>query len=303
MPIPGKTIDFVIIGAAKAGTTSLASWLGMHPDVCVSNPKETMFFGSPKLFDQGLEYFHSLFFDHYRGESLIGESTPAYSNRDRHPGTPKRLSSVNPDAKIIYIVRHPIKKAESTWQMHSNLTPDLVKSKYEELCRVKAREGFESYLSEPCIFKNLKLTCCYEYQLQPWKDHYGKDRIHVMFLEDLAANRAEELVRLCEFLGIDPRPLLANPLSVQNSLSKRRVARPFVKTLVQSRLQRLFPAFIRRSLSRNLFFSLPQSSFLHPTWSDHLFLSFAAAVQPDVQQFLLHHGKRKDYYSFHRAES
>jgi hypothetical protein len=41
MVIPGKSIDFVIIGAAKAGTTSLASWLGCHPDVCMSNPKET----------------------------------------------------------------------------------------------------------------------------------------------------------------------------------------------------------------------------------------------------------------------
>lgn len=50
MTIPGKSVDCVIIGAAKAGTTSLASWLGSHPDVCMSNPKETMFFGSPKLF-------------------------------------------------------------------------------------------------------------------------------------------------------------------------------------------------------------------------------------------------------------
>jgi hypothetical protein len=303
MTIPGRSIDFVIIGAAKAGTTSLASWLGSHPDVCMSNPKETMFFGSPKLFDQGLEYYHSRYFAHYCDEPLIGEATPAYSDRDRHPATAQRLFNVNPDAKIIYIVRHPLRKAESTWQMHVNLTPDLATTTEEEICGVKAREGFACYLSEPGIFENLVKICSYSYQLEAWLKQFSEQRIHVMYLEDLVADRAKQLSLLCTFLGIDPQPLLAMHLNVENSLSKRRVHRRFVGFLSKSRIQKVFPVSARRAWARSALFSIPQSSLLKPIWPAHLFVEFTEAVQSDVQKFLLDHGKSENFYSFHLAET
>jgi hypothetical protein len=303
MTISERSIDFVIIGAAKAGTTSLASWLGSHPDVCMSNPKETMFFGSPKRFDQGLDYYHSRYFAHYCDEPLIGEATPAYSDRDRHPATAKRLFNVNPDAKIIYIVRHPLRKAESTWQMHVNLTPDLATTTEEEICGVKAREGFACYLSEPSIFENLVNTCSYSYQLEAWLEQFSEERIHVMYLEDLVTDRAKQLSHLCTFLAIDPQPLLAMPLNVENSLSKRRVHRRFVGFLSKSRIQRLFPVSARRAWARSALFSIPQSSLLKPIWPAHLFVKFTEAVQSDVQQFLLNHGKSEDFYRFHQAET
>lgn len=303
MTIPSQTVDFVIIGAAKAGTTSLASWLGSHPDVCMSNPKETMFFASSKLFDHGLDYYHYQFYAHYCSETLIGEATPAYSNRDRHPGTAERLFKANPEAKIIYMVRHPLRKAESSWQMHVNLTPDLATTPEEELCGIRAREGFDCYMSEPSIFENLAKTCSYNYQLQPWLERYSEERVHFMYLEDLAANRTKELARLCTFLAIDPQPLLASPLSVENSLSKRRVHRRFVGFLAKTRFQRLFPTSARRAWARSSLFAIPQTNLLQPIWPDDLFVKFTKAVKSDVQKFLLNHGKCIDFYSFHQAKN
>jgi len=151
MTIPGKSIYILIIGAAKAGTTCLASWLGSHSDVCMSNPKETMFFGSPRLFDQGLDYFHSKFFSHYQGESLIGDATPAYSNCDRHPGTPERVFSVNSGCRMIYIVRHPLRRVESAWRMLVNGDSSTSKNPEDKHAFLRAKEGFSSFLSDPYI--------------------------------------------------------------------------------------------------------------------------------------------------------
>lgn len=260
MKIPDKSIDFVIIGAAKAGTTSLASWLGSHPDICMSNPKETMFFGSPKLFEKGLNTFHTNFFSHYHGESLIGDATPAYSNRDRHPGTPKRVFDVNPSAKIVYIVRHPLRKVESSWKMLTNLDSGLARTPEELTSGMMAREGFASYIQEPSIFENLVAVCKYSYQLKPWRELFGDHRIHVMFLEDLALCRGSEIDRLCSFLGVDSLPLLSGrDLNPENTLQQRRIHRSFVSSIVATGFQNLFPKTLRGSLAKSSLFSVPQS--------------------------------------------
>jgi hypothetical protein len=302
MTIPGKTIDFVIIGAAKAGTTSLASWLGSHPDVCMSNPKETMFFGSPRLFDQGLEYFHSSFFSHYQGESLIGDATPAYSNRDRHPGTHERVFSVNPDARIIYIVRDPLRKVESSWQMHVNLDPGLVKTPEHEIRCRKAREGFMEYINTPEIFSVLVNVCRYGYQLDPWKSRFQGNCIHVMFLEDLVSGRDKEMSNLCLFLGLNPQPLLGVPLKANNTLNERRAQRSFVRYLSKLGLHKHLPSRFKTLLAKSPLTSVPHSSLLKPVWPSKTLERFVHEVEDDVKGFLKAHGKQEDFYSFHRAE-
>ena len=283
MTIPGKTINFVIIGAAKAGTTSLASWLGSHPDVCMSNPKETMFFGSPRLFDQGLEYFHSSFFSHYQGESLIGDAAPAYSDRDRHPGTHERVFSVNPDARIIYIVRDPLRKVESSWQMYVNLDPGLVKTPEHEICCRKAREGFMEYINTPEIFSNLVNVCRYGYQLDPWKSRFQGNRIHVMFLEDLVSGRDKEMSDLCLFLGLNPQPLLGVPLKAKNTLNQRRAQRSFVRYLSKLGLHKHLPSRFRTLLAKSPLTSVPQSSLLKPIWPSKSLERFVHEVEDDVK--------------------
>lgn len=298
MRISGKTIDLVIIGTAKAGTTSLASWLGVHPDVCMSQPKETMFFGIPGLFDQGIDYLHSRFFPHYQGESLIGDATPAYSDRDRHPGTPERVWSINPAAKVVYIVRHPLKKVESCWQMHVNLSPNLVNTPEHRLYCLRAREGFRAYVEDVLLFEHFVSVCRYQYQLSSWRERFSDAQIHVMFLEDLASHRDAELLRLCEFLDLDPEPLLGARLTAENTLEQRRKVRWFVPYLRRLRLQKLVPASMKRVAARSALFSTPQSAVYKPIWSEAVLARFVDAVRPDVQQFLVAHGKSESFYSF-----
>jgi hypothetical protein len=303
MTIPKKSIDFLIIGAAKAGTTSLASWLGSHPDVCMSDPKETMFFGSPKLFDQGINTFHCNFFAHYQGESLIGDATPAYSNRDRHPGTPQRVFNVNPDAKIIYIVRHPLRKVESSWQMHINLDPELVRTPEHRISCLKAREGFGSYIEEPSVFENMVNVCKYGYQLQAWRELFVDRQIHVMFLEDVVSDRDAEVAKLCSFLGVDSMPLLnGQTLKPKNTLQQRRTQRSFVQHLAKTGFQRLAPTRVKTFLAKSPLFSVSQASTLKADWPSQALEQFVEDVSDDVKKFLVTYGKSVNFYSFPRAE-
>jgi hypothetical protein len=302
MMIPGKSIDFVIIGAAKAGTTSLASWLGSHPDVCMSNPKETMFFGIPRLFTQGLDYFHSKFFSHYQGESLIGDATPAYSNRDRHPGTPERVFSVNPDCRIIYIVRHPLRRAESAWRMLVNGDPSTTKNPEDKHAFLRAKEGFSSFLSDPDIFRNTVSTSYYHYQLSEWLRYFPAASVHVMFLEDIIRHRDASLVALCAFLGISSEPLLSNSLSPKNTVDQRRNVRSFVSLIVRSRIHRLVPASLRSFALRTGLFSSPQKESLPAIWPVQIHSDFTQKVRPDTEQFLRLFDKPADFYAFDHAD-
>lgn len=297
MKITSKSIDFLIIGAAKAGTTSLASWLGKHPDVCMSSPKETMFFGSPKLFDRGLDWFHANFFSHYQGESLLGDATPAYSNRDRHPGTPERVFRANPAVKIIYIVRNPIRKAESSWQMYANLSPSLVNTPEHKACCLKAKEGFDVYISDPAILANMISVCKYSFQLAPWISTFGQANTHVMFLEDLRADQDSEMRSLCNFLGLDPDPLITINLQAENTLKERRTQRKYVRCLTKTGMQKLLPQGFKSFLARNPLMSFAQSTKLKPCWPDSVLDKFTEAVQGDLKNFLNDHSKPEDYYS------
>lgn len=296
MAIPGKTIDFVIIGAAKAGTSSLASWLGSHPDVCMSNPKETMFFGSPKLFNRGLDYFHSEYFTHYQGERLIGDATPAYSDRNRHPDTAERVFRINPNAKIIYIVRNPLRKVESSWQMHCNLTADPNHTEEDKLYCEMAHEGFSTYISNPTLFEHFVEVCSYQYQLSEWQQWFNQTQIHVMFLEDLAQNRDIELSRLSKALELDPKPLLENALKPENTLSQRRKQRRIVSYLSKLKLHKALPASIKTKLSTSRLLSVPHSSILKPIWPKPILTRFIEAIQPDIQNFLQANGKHDSFY-------
>jgi hypothetical protein len=294
-------LDFVIIGSAKCGTTSLADWLGQHPDVCMSVPKETMFFGSEKLFSQGLQWFFQTCFSHCRAERLLGEATPAYSDRDRHPLTAARLASAFPNIKLIYIVRHPLRRVESAWRMLVNGDPNTTVNPVEKHAFICAKEGFRSFLSDPEIFENAVSTSCYYYQLHEWIRYFPSGSIHVMFLEDLVRHRDASLDALCRFLGISSEPMLSASLSPKNSVDQRRNIRPFVSLIVRSRIQRLVPPSLRSFALRTGFFSRPQKGSLPAIWPASIHSDFTQKVRPDIEKLLRHLDKPSDFYVFDDA--
>ena len=77
-PVPGVLPDFLILGAQKAGTSSLHSMLSRHPQIFLTRPKETHFFDGPKKFARGLDWYRSHFPPQQAAERhwVAGETTP-----------------------------------------------------------------------------------------------------------------------------------------------------------------------------------------------------------------------------------
>jgi hypothetical protein len=105
--------NLVIIGGLKCGTTSLHHYLGLHPEVQMSRPKELNFFVAELNWDLGLDWYASRFDDRFQ---VRGESSPHYTNLPRFQGVAARIREhLGPDVKLIYMVRDPVKRVLSHW--------------------------------------------------------------------------------------------------------------------------------------------------------------------------------------------
>lgn len=115
--------NFIIIGAAKAGTTSLYNYMNQHPQIFMSPIKETRFFSyDDKQTREDLQRMYSTYFpvktvEEYenlfkdaKNELIIGEATPSYLTR---PRAAYKIKELLPKAKLLAILRNPVDRAIS----------------------------------------------------------------------------------------------------------------------------------------------------------------------------------------------
>lgn len=111
-----RKVDFLVVGAQKAGTTALDAYLRLHPEICMAKIKEVHFFDNDNYFaNDKADYkaYHS-FFDPLPSQRLLGETTPSYMYWLE---APRRIWEYNPDIKLIIVLRNPIDRAYSHWNM------------------------------------------------------------------------------------------------------------------------------------------------------------------------------------------
>jgi hypothetical protein len=185
---------FLIVGAVKAGTTSLHHYLGQHPEVQMSAIKETNFFSGPANGVPypvgrvgGLDEYERLFDPAFE---VRGEASPGYSNHPRRQGVPKRIKEMLPEAKLIYIVRDPIARAVSHYQMQVGLGEE----------KRPAAEALTD-LSEPR--RSYIPPGLYATQLELYLSHFPQEQILVVDQADLLDERRPTLQRVFAFLGVD----------------------------------------------------------------------------------------------------
>ncbi len=102
--------NLIIIGTQKCGTSSLHHYLDQHPDVFMSETKELDFFVDSLNWKNGLDWYESQFSDN---ATIRGESSPSYTMHPNFTGVAKRMHSIVPDARLIYIVRDPVDRVVS----------------------------------------------------------------------------------------------------------------------------------------------------------------------------------------------
>ena len=105
---------FIVVGAMKAGTTALYRYLDAHPQVFMAEPKEIDFFVDGGTWSEGRAWYE----DHFAaaGDALArGESSPNYSKVHIKPGVAERMAAMIPEARIVYLVRHPVERMRSMY--------------------------------------------------------------------------------------------------------------------------------------------------------------------------------------------
>ncbi len=176
--------NLIIIGGLKCGTTSIHHYLGLHPEIQMSKPKELNFFVEELNWDLGLDWYASRFDGRF---GVRGESSPHYTNLPRFGGVAQRIHEHCPNARLIYMVRDPIKRILSHW-VHAK------GAGYE------TREML-STLSEPdSSYINRSR---YWMQLGPYLEHFDRAQIEVITQEELQGEREATMRRAFRFAGVD----------------------------------------------------------------------------------------------------
>ena len=294
-----KKPTFLIIGSSKCGTTTLADVLADHPDCCMGRPKEVRFFQeitdcdpNPN-YDKGWEWY-SQAFGHYQGEPVIGEATPAYSERSRSPQTARRIFEFNPGMKIIYMVRDPMDRQVSAWRMHHF---EGVNGETALPFPGWALQGFDYWTREMKKVKEWD-ECRYGFQLAAYHEFFPREQILVSFLKDLKQHRDQELARISRFLSLDPARLPAPDSAGSNRAEDRKIERPWFKRLRSSPVARATARILPQVLRYKAVGGLGTEKWVppQPDLSPDTRQEFLSYVSADARKFLQDWGKPPGFW-------
>lgn len=190
--------DFLIIGACKAGTTTLWRYLQRHPRIFLLDPKEPDFFSRIERYDQGIGWYKTLFVG-ARPDQFCGEASTTYSRWPHLGDVPARIARAAPTMKLIYMMRHPV---------------DRTYSDYCQRMRMPVpRLTFEEALQQDRMFTD---TSLYMMQIEKFLERFPRELLLPILLDDLSDDPRPTLETVQRFLGLDPIDLVGQEVVVMN---------------------------------------------------------------------------------------
>jgi hypothetical protein len=196
--------SFLVVGAQKAGTTSLNAYLGGHPQVVLPRRKELHFFD--QRYHLGALYYRSHFpmraQMERRGARVTGEATPYYLF---HPDVPARVAETCPGVKLIVLLRRPVDRAFSHYQHQVRRGRErrtFEEAVAEELRRCASGAPEENGYREQ-HFSYLRRGL-YKQQLDRWRAWFGRDAFLLLQSEQMFADPVGTLEKVTDFLGLTP---------------------------------------------------------------------------------------------------
>ncbi len=205
--------DFLIIGAARSGTTSLYEYLIQHPSIIKGIGKEVYFFD--KEFQKGVNWYKSFFptkFTKSRLENklqtscLTCEATPRYLY---HPSSPKRVFEIIPHIKLIVLLRNPIDRAYSHYQMEvssGNEELSFENAIDQEKNRIsydmQKMENDENFYSVNFYRKSYLTRGIYVNQIKRWFKYFPREQFLILKSEDLYSDPSKTYSKVLDFLAL-----------------------------------------------------------------------------------------------------
>jgi len=198
---------FMIIGAAKCGTTSLANWLDQHPDIKVSNPKEPLFFECEYPLGEKfyMEKYWNNIFHEFNGEARARNLIIPY--------VPQRVADMfGNDVKIIVCVREPVRRMVSEWAHWRAMRPGREPLMIHDAIQYNMnRLNLEFFADEENVCSHRDImggqyhrmyieAGHYSHYIKKWKEHF--QNILVVPLEEMIKEKADVYKAILHFLGV-----------------------------------------------------------------------------------------------------
>ena len=276
--------NFFIVGAAKAGTTSLHAYLKQHPEVFMSSLKAPHYFSSFELnpeFDNFVPVVRdpNTYQDLFAGSAgykAVGEASPSYlSDTD----AAKRIRSAIPDAKIIISLRDPIQRAYSHYLMEFRQGRETRSSFGDalETDRLRRKKGWG------VSFEYVELGF-YAEQVERYLAAFGDSKVLVILFEDLVRNTPAVMKKVAEFLEIDSAKYPTNTFDSAHNpfeVSRGKVARSLLRYKpIRVWSKRWVPKVLRTAIHRSLLFTSGQK----PELDDEIRRRLAGLFTSDLKR-------------------
>ena len=228
-----KKVDVFIVGGQKCGTTALHNYLIKHPKIISGKIKELHFFDYEPYFDKeniikSPMHLRALFQRKIPEDSILIDSTPNYSWWEN---SINRIYNYNKNAKLIFIMRNPVQRALSHWNMQYDLKISLKSfrdSYNQELRGDTSREL--SYISRGFYSKQIKKMF----------NNFGRKNVHILESKDLKENTNNELLKISNFLNIDKKDF-----SVEKIVNNSRDNHSKLEEIDKVKLIKIFTPEIR----------------------------------------------------------
>lgn len=178
-----KGPDYIILGAMKCGTTTLAAQLGAQPGLFMTDPKEPNFFSDDDIHARGPEWYEALFADAAPGD-ITGEASTHYTKRPDLPEALPRMQAAGLAPKLVYMIRDPM----------ARLVSHYIHDWSQAVLSVPLAEALDSH--PPLVDYGL-----YGWQIRPYIEAFGADAVLLTSLERMKADREGELARVAAHLG------------------------------------------------------------------------------------------------------
>lgn len=182
--------DFLVIGAARSGSTWIHECLKEHPLIGVPRErKELHFFNKDENFSKGLCWYRA-FFDDLHGFELKGEVTPTYLCDEKSAA---RIKDVVPEVRLVASLRNPTERAFSAYMghiMNGNLSRSDNIFEADSILKFDNQSGLLAHGH-------------YSIHLKRFLYHFDRARILVVFFDELQANPRRFIDRIVSFLGVE----------------------------------------------------------------------------------------------------
>jgi len=281
--------NFLVIGAARSGTTSLYHNLSAHPQIFMSLKKEPQFFTSN--WDKGFDWY-TQWFTSQTTETAVGEASMTYTYPTYAATAPARIAKHLPDARLIYLLRSPVERTFS----HYNY--------YRYYSQVEKRE-FADAIAERDIY--LKTSLYFKW-IQRYLQYFPPENLLIVLFEEMVASPAEELAKIFTFLEVDSTFVPSHAETKTNATFKARneivfnLYRRFSLSRSRMWLESFVPEKARpilRNQIRGVLGGQKKPPALSPDMKQHLRTYF----EPEIQRLESFLGRNLDIWRQRNVDS